>query len=55
MIAALLYRWSVMMNREEQTLFAQFMDVATQLEEYFSLVLGGGERSLVGWVGDLPS
>ena len=48
-IVAPLYRWLVMMNREEQTRFVQFMDVATQLEEY--LVSGGGERSRVCWVG----
>ena len=59
-IAALLYRWSVMMNREEQTRFAQFIrpirdlnknwdvDVATQLEEYLVEVR---DHVLVGWVG----
>ena len=60
MIAALLYRWSVMMNREEQTRFAQFIrpirdlnknwdvDVATQLEEYLVEVR---DHVLGGWVG----
>ena len=50
MIAALLYRCSVMMNREEQTLFALFMDVATQLEKYLVEVR---DHVLGGWVGDL--
>ena len=47
-IVAPLYRWLVMMNREEQTRFAQFMDVATQLEEYLVEVR---DHVLVGWVG----
>ena len=49
MIAALLYRWLVIMNREEQTRFAQFIDVATQLEEY--LVKVRDHVLPVGWVG----
>ena len=54
MIVAPLYRWSVMMNREEQTRFVQFMDVATQLGEYLVEVR---DHVLVEWVGltcDLP-
>ena len=49
MIAALLYLWLVMMNREEQIRFAQLMDVATQHDEEYLVEVR--DHVLVGWVG----